>query len=85
MGIISIIMFLIQYGPAIVKLILAALELIKWLREHDTVALGTESQVKEHIVGMAERCKRTKDRAELERYVERLKARKAEVLRSKGD
>lgn len=85
MSFISIILFLIKYGPAIVELIKAAIDLIKWLRKNDEerVEFADEASVKSRLEGMAKRCKQKKDTQELRDYVEKLRARKAEVERKK--
>lgn len=80
MGWMSIILFLLKYGPSIVELIIAAIKLIRWLRDNDkSVAFGDDAQVKTHLTMLADKAKKGKDLAELRDYVEKLKARRAEV------
>ena len=82
MGFVSIIMFLLKYGPSIFQLIKTAVELIRWLKKNDESSAKTfayEAPVKEQLNDMAKRAKATKDHKELLEYIERLKQRKAEV------
>jgi len=82
MGFISILMFLIKYGPAILNLIKTAITLIRWLRENDeqaAVQFADSATIEVNLNGMARRCKRRGDNAELQSYVDILLERKASV------
>lgn len=82
MGFVSILMFLLKYGPSIFQLIKSAVELIKWLKNNDQnsfVAFADGESLKQRLHGMAGRCKRMNDHTELEKFVAMLKQRKAEV------
>ena len=81
MGFISILLFLLKYGPAIFELIKAAIELIRWLRKNNEPAAMSmsESNFKDELNGIARRCKRFKNLTELRLYVQDLENRKKEV------
>jgi len=82
MGFISILMFLIKYGPAILNLIKTAITLIRWLRENDdqaAVQFADAKNVEATLDGIARRCKKRGDNAELQSYVDILQERKASV------
>ena len=66
MGWLSIIMMIIQYGPAIYKLVKELIELIKKARKADQPALKAE------LKEAAEHYKKTKDKTVLERLRDRL-------------
>jgi hypothetical protein len=83
MNFISILLFLLKYGPAIFEFIKSAIDLIKWLRKNDEQAAVsmTEASVKQELNEIAKRCKKSKDLTELRLYVKELENRKAEVER----
>jgi|688.fasta_scaffold587173_2 hypothetical protein len=83
MNFISILLFLLKYGPAIFEFIKAAIDLIKWLRKNDDQAAVsmTEASVKQELNEIAKRCKKSKDMTELREYVANLQARKEEIER----
>lgn len=86
MNFISILLFLLKYGPAIFEFIKAAIDLIKWLRKNDDPAAMTmsESGLKQELNDIAKRCKKSKDLTELRLYVKELENRKAEIERQKA-
>ena len=82
MGFISILMFLLKYGPAILNLIKTAITLIRWLKENDdqaAVQFADSKNVEASLDGIARRCKKRGDNAELQAYIDILKERKATV------
>jgi len=82
MGFISILMFLIKYGPAILNLIKTAITLIRWLRENDeqaAVQFADSATIEVNLNGMAQRCKKRGDNTELHAYVLELQTRKATI------
>lgn len=83
MNYISILIFLLKYGPSIFEFIKAAVELIKWLRKNDDISLVnvTDASIKAELNDMARRCKKSKNFTELRLYVQDLKNRKKEVER----
>jgi hypothetical protein len=86
MSFMSILLFLLKYGPSIFQLIKAAIELIRWLRENDdeAVMFADAESVKSHLDRMAKRCRAARNNVELEQFVENLRRRKEIVMEKRG-
>lgn len=84
----TVLLFLLKYGPTILNIVREIYDLIQWLRGNSammsTVAFMNNSNVIKHLDGMASRCKDCRSPRELIAYRDLLAKQKEHVLASRS-
>jgi hypothetical protein len=77
----QVLMFLLRYGLAIMKLVKAIWELVEWIRKRDTKVSVSAPMMRQNLRVMARNAKKAHCLKELEKMRDVLAKRKAELER----